>query len=232
MSEENHLGLPVYTGVKTCRYCFSDDEPEDLIDPCACTGSSRYVHQKCLITWLNSKQKNIILPGNFFRENSACELCRFRYRMDYYENPPDHGKMYMEITAYIFIITCIFLLCYILLGVITVDRFLFYDRENYWENVFVNGFVLTHLILAGIYILVVMVIAMSSPGFFGCYVCPSGDGCDGNGEGCCVILILLVIVGILGTVLIVYYDILYGIVDKHTIRKRKIALIHSFPDRV
>ncbi|XP_002158651.1 E3 ubiquitin-protein ligase MARCHF8 isoform X1 [Hydra vulgaris] len=44
-----------------CRICHSDDD--ELIAPCNCSGSARYVHAKCLVTWFKKTVKN------------QCELC-------------------------------------------------------------------------------------------------------------------------------------------------------------
>ena len=35
-----------------CRICFSKGEPDDeLLTPCNCSGSQRFVHASCLRTW-------------------------------------------------------------------------------------------------------------------------------------------------------------------------------------
>ena len=36
-----------------CRICRSNEPIHDLIVPCNCTGSLKYVHQSCLQNWLN-----------------------------------------------------------------------------------------------------------------------------------------------------------------------------------
>jgi len=46
-----------------CRICHSAGD-EKLIAPCKCSGSSRYVHEPCLITWFKRSVKN------------ECELCK------------------------------------------------------------------------------------------------------------------------------------------------------------
>lgn len=46
-----------------CRICHSSGD-EKLIAPCKCAGSSRYVHEPCLVTWFKKSVKN------------ECELCR------------------------------------------------------------------------------------------------------------------------------------------------------------
>ena len=42
---------------KLCRYCQSDTI-SDLTSPCNCVGTIEYVHEDCLITWLQSKAEN------------------------------------------------------------------------------------------------------------------------------------------------------------------------------
>ncbi|CDZ98172.1 Protein involved in mRNA turnover and stability [Phaffia rhodozyma] len=49
---------------EVCRVCRSGEEPGNaLYHPCKCSGSIRYVHQDCLMTWLQSSKRKY------------CELC-------------------------------------------------------------------------------------------------------------------------------------------------------------
>ena len=48
----------------TCRICL---EEGDLIQPCNCTGTTAYVHEKCLMKWLNTSNR------------SDCEICKYEY---------------------------------------------------------------------------------------------------------------------------------------------------------
>jgi hypothetical protein len=34
-----------------CRYCLDEDIPENLISPCICQGTLKYVHNRCLYKW-------------------------------------------------------------------------------------------------------------------------------------------------------------------------------------
>lgn len=34
-----------------CRFCLEDDLQQNLIAPCICTGSGRYVHSRCVFQW-------------------------------------------------------------------------------------------------------------------------------------------------------------------------------------
>ncbi len=36
----------------TCRICLSETEQRDMISPCACSGTNKYVHRKCLNEWV------------------------------------------------------------------------------------------------------------------------------------------------------------------------------------
>ena len=52
----------VTIGEDECRICQSSGE-EVLISPCKCAGSTRWVHESCLVKWFQVSQ------------TSACELC-------------------------------------------------------------------------------------------------------------------------------------------------------------
>jgi len=57
-----------------CRICQlpSIEQTNPLISPCRCLGSIRYVHNPCLMKWLEvCSKKNSDLPG--------CELCQYQY---------------------------------------------------------------------------------------------------------------------------------------------------------
>jgi hypothetical protein len=50
-----------------CRICLSEDDPQDLIAPCNCAGSAKYVHRDCLDEWRASVDR----PRAF----SHCAVC-------------------------------------------------------------------------------------------------------------------------------------------------------------
>ena len=56
---------------KSCRICLDDDNQNDLIRPCLCSGGSAYVHRKCLDNWRAS--------NNAGRGFKFCEVCKFEY---------------------------------------------------------------------------------------------------------------------------------------------------------
>ncbi|KAL7713869.1 RING-CH-type domain-containing protein [Entamoeba marina] len=56
---------------KHCRLCFSSENPEDMIAPCACDGQNKYVHRDCL----NAYRIYSNDPANF----GKCPLCGVDY---------------------------------------------------------------------------------------------------------------------------------------------------------
>ncbi|KAG8463818.1 hypothetical protein KFE25_004091 [Diacronema lutheri] len=64
---------------RQCRICLSTDAEVDLISPCLCAGSVRWVHRGCLDEWRAQE----IRPNSF----DQCELCQFVYRTERRELP-------------------------------------------------------------------------------------------------------------------------------------------------
>lgn len=48
----------------TCRICLEED---DLITPCKCSGTTAYVHERCLLRWLSTSGR------------TNCEICQYEY---------------------------------------------------------------------------------------------------------------------------------------------------------
>lgn len=58
-----------------CRICFDvESEGKDLIIPCLCTGSIKYVHEECLKTWLTTSGQDI--------KKSKCDICKHQFKME------------------------------------------------------------------------------------------------------------------------------------------------------
>ena len=61
--------------MKQCRICLDEDENiEDLIVPCQCDGTQKYVHRKCLERWRQENKDNI----NYTR----CQECLTDYKIE------------------------------------------------------------------------------------------------------------------------------------------------------
>ncbi|CAM6092132.1 unnamed protein product [Calypogeia fissa] len=58
-----------------CRICQEEDDVNNLETPCACSGSVKYAHRKCVQRWCNEKGDTI------------CEICHQPYKNGY-EAPP------------------------------------------------------------------------------------------------------------------------------------------------
>lgn len=56
----------------SCRICLDDDNQHDLFAPCLCTGSSNWVHRKCLRTWIETT--------NNTESQVKCTVCKYRYQ--------------------------------------------------------------------------------------------------------------------------------------------------------
>lgn len=57
-----------------CRICLGSDETKNLITPCACTGTLKYVHEECLKTWLLTKKEEDLYH---------CEICKQHFNMNF-----------------------------------------------------------------------------------------------------------------------------------------------------
>ncbi|KAA8532977.1 hypothetical protein F0562_032906 [Nyssa sinensis] len=63
-----------------CRICQEEDSIKDLETPCACSGSLKYAHRKCVQHWCNEKGDII------------CEICHKPYQPGYTAPPPPAGS--------------------------------------------------------------------------------------------------------------------------------------------
>ena len=51
-----------------CRICYEEDKLCNLITPCYCKGTMKFVHHSCLQTWMEFSQKD------------KCEMCKFSFQ--------------------------------------------------------------------------------------------------------------------------------------------------------
>ena len=57
----------------TCRFCFEGDG--ELIAPCKCSGSQKYVHRECLCTWLQHAH------GASLSNTVECRVCQQPFKL-------------------------------------------------------------------------------------------------------------------------------------------------------
>lgn len=196
----------------SCRYCLSTENESDLISPCQCIGSTRYVHKKCLKDWYNVINNRVVLPGRFNSVNFGCEICNTPYKV-VYKNIENGSNLWTEIFIYISIISLSLLLSYISIGLLmSLSHATIADMQSFWKNVFLNGFIVTHIILACFYIIAGIIACSSSS--TGCLCLWIGD-CSNGGDEFFILLIFLIAISIIGSILIVYFDILSRVSQRH-----------------
>lgn len=65
--------------IKVCRICLDEEDQKDLISPCNCSGSTKYIHRDCLENWRATN----INEDNYKR----CEICHFEYEIEKQDLP-------------------------------------------------------------------------------------------------------------------------------------------------
>lgn len=117
--------------IPVCKICFLYKNPitlkSDLISPCNCKGSIKYVHKTCLRLW-RFKGKNI-------REIKRCEqcLCEYKYLGDYIP----HNFLVRFTTM--FVIFVMFFMLHVLLSFL-LHAVMFLINDDVDENISYNDF--------------------------------------------------------------------------------------------
>lgn len=57
---------------KECKYCLINDRINNLVYPCNCYGTMKYVHPKCLSDWIQVKNDKEIFDYSY-----TCEVCKY-----------------------------------------------------------------------------------------------------------------------------------------------------------
>jgi hypothetical protein len=100
-----------------CRICLESSDPENFVSPCKCIGTSKYVHNYCLLKWINQNIEN--------EKSEICDQCKYPYRFK------EHPK-------YLNYINCI---CktsldnYCIGGLINLTILLFFNVFNLLTNI-------------------------------------------------------------------------------------------------
>lgn len=86
-----------------CRICNEEDIIDNLIYPCKCTGTQKYVHNKCLITWMQLSTNT--------NSKIKCDVCKHVYQWSYTDNNYFYKLMIKDFLLYtsLSILSCIFL---------------------------------------------------------------------------------------------------------------------------
>ena len=118
---------------RECRICFENDNPEDLISPCLCDGTSKWVHRKCLNEW---RETNIDKPAN-----TNCMECKYKYKFAYLF--PEEKKLFKKsclyknkITYLIFLFIGLFPVSYLFFALDKKNDYLYIQMISYDEKIF------------------------------------------------------------------------------------------------
>ena len=114
------------SNIKECRICFIDENIEPnkpFINPCACSGTSKWVHLECLNRWRKSRQN----PTS----ESICSECRTQYNI-IRKNFDIETLIYKN--SYIQNINMFISMCSMFLS------FCFYASGSFFDNYIIIGF--------------------------------------------------------------------------------------------
>ena len=223
---------------KQCRICLDNDQADQLISPCLCTGTFAYVHRECLNHW---RSRNV--NGRGFE---YCDICKFRFVIEtVYDDPKMERERLLKYYRYVFrdITLSITLIQLIILTLTFVLRRVDDDAsllQSFPKTI--NSFL--------VYYLIIWILLLAVLGFIGSivYCCSrlnstpsessgrsthhwftwnscgstrsssngSGSGKKGNKDGCMAIIVIVILVfAVIG----VFVGIIYGIMFVKKISK-------------
>ncbi|MCO5589213.1 hypothetical protein L7F22_043179 [Adiantum nelumboides] len=87
LSPEMVLSFPEPLLVAECRICQEEEDIDNLEKPCACTGSIKYAHRKCVQRWCNEKG------------DTVCEICQQSYKGGYTAPPPPPNDVAIDFSS-------------------------------------------------------------------------------------------------------------------------------------
>jgi hypothetical protein len=98
-----------------CRICLENDSPWNLIAPCKCNGSIKWVHRTCVDQWRGTQSKR--------RRFTECQQCKSKYKLQRVAIPGELKlKIHCHLTAAIDVLVPILILIIIILILATVIR--------------------------------------------------------------------------------------------------------------
>lgn len=83
---------------RVCRYCLDDEEGDDLISPCACSGGQKYVHLKCLRRWQRMVLVSQPTHPAYYQDDvrhHKCNVCLTEYTCP----PPTRAELMESFTG-------------------------------------------------------------------------------------------------------------------------------------
>jgi len=97
-----------------CRFCQEFEPEQELVTPCLCSGTLKYIHQSCLQRWIK------------VQDNRFCELCKYGFRMKITSKPlrewqklemstMERRKIICSVIFHIIALTCVIWSLYVLI---------------------------------------------------------------------------------------------------------------------
>lgn len=114
-----------------CRFCLDQDNLSNLISPCKCTGSQKYIHEQCLNKWQETMIKNYFLNHEIFSisQVTCCKVCKTNYIKENYNKLWKHIVILAPIISffqhYIYTLVCFLAILALFSGFI-LDNFIVY----------------------------------------------------------------------------------------------------------
>lgn len=120
---------------KVCRICADDEEQSELIAPCRCSGSVKYVHRSCLDKW-----RSTTLNREYFLR---CSMCKQVYVLDELDEAKKQKRVYQikvarDIVSVLLVIFAILAVCEVTAAIINYTSFplQYYLPEDFTSNGF------------------------------------------------------------------------------------------------
>ncbi len=77
--------------MSVCRICLSEDEDSNMIAPCMCSGTNKFVHRECLENWCRISTRS--------DARTTCPNCRQHYefeKMSWWDKMKSHGRGFLK----------------------------------------------------------------------------------------------------------------------------------------
>lgn len=133
-----------------CRICYEEqtNDKGELIRPCLCAGTMKYIHQSCLKSWIENNLANNKLVAH-------CEICQFNYQMKIdtkyiFSKQKCCNLMKTILTSSIicsFILALIFIVLYVMVSTLTTITS---ENKSYFVSILsgIGGLILFFIILS------------------------------------------------------------------------------------
>ena len=110
-----------------CRICLQEDHPNNMIYPCKCNGTSKYVHKDCLNQWR--------MMSDNTDAKYKCFECNYEYQIINYPDSPSLLSTFCKFLSNSLIIFLFFNFCIILL----ISQLLSLDKEYTLIKIFTKN---------------------------------------------------------------------------------------------